>query len=100
MRNKRIIEVGPEAMTLIWRKDKELTDTCAGKVFDGRGEVVVTIDSRVADEAIHRICRLLIHKENFPALVRPLIIIQLNIGATFDVEEDEDLEVGEERLAG
>lgn len=100
MRNKRIIEVGPEAMALIWRKDKELTDACAGEVFDFGGEVVVAIDSGVADEAIHRICRLLIHKKNLPALVRPLIVVQLDVGATFDVEEDKDLEVGEERFAG
>lgn len=100
MGSKRIIEVGSEAMALIWRKDKELTDSCAGEVFDSRGEVIVAIDSGVADEAVHRIFRLLIHKKNLPALVRPLIVVQLDVGATFNVEEDKDLEVGEERFTG
>lgn len=87
-------------MTLIWREDKELADACAGEVFEGGGEVVVVIDSGVADEVIYCICRLLVQEENLPALVRPFIVVQLDVGATFDVEEDEDLEVSEERFAG
>lgn len=54
--NKGIIEAGTVATALVWWEDKELADARTGEVFEGRREVIVAVDSGVADEAI--ICML------------------------------------------
>lgn len=100
VRNKGVIEAGPMAMALVWRENKELADARAREVLKGGGEVIVAIDSRVADKAILCMLGLLVQEENFPALVGPFVVVQLDVGATFDVEENKDLEVGEERFTG
>lgn len=58
--NKGVIEAGPVAMALIWREYKELADARAGEVFEGRREVVVAVDSGVADKAIPCMLGLLV----------------------------------------
>lgn len=60
MRDKGVIETGPVAMALVRREDKELANACAGEVFEGGREIVVAVDSGVADEAVLCTRRLLV----------------------------------------
>lgn len=75
VRNKGVIEAGPMAMALVWRENKELADARAREVLEGGGEVIVAVYSRVADKAILCMLGLFVQEENFPALVRPFVVV-------------------------
>lgn len=94
-----VVKAGAVPVALVRREDEKLGDAGAGEAFGCGGEVVVAVDGRVADEAVFGALGLLVEEEDFPALVCPLVIIKFDVGATFDVEEDENLEVGEEGSA-